>query len=763
MHVEEYGYCGDRSLRLLQDIMIRELASGAMHHQAARSSYIRLPSSPIDHKVLDTPFPVLVPAPAAGCKHNVNMLQQPARTSPSPRKSTTVAVPPRNPPSPSAGHQQLHHESMNSPVEIGCRDYSWSQLLAPAFRCKQIEEEDVVVPKAHASFSAGSGLHRAVSRVRDLKPRNRVHGRTRHVSLDMDYDDIRSCSVEAGSTAASSQYCSLADHRWGCKQLGSSKLRENRSASDRPQVETLSMGADVNDLGADSEAKKHQAQLLKKRKDSRSCSKKDEPQLRAAGDGNSSSPESSCVTATPQNMSCCQTYLQNPGRALAMRQDAIECFECTPRRLSNWFAAASHYIAATEKILPSRDRSSSASPPASTDDSIFTTSLEDQRAGVSKDHIIATKIQSWSCSDSSSGGITSSSGELDKAAPQIELSLDADHAAGRKLVGSASRVCKQNRVIPGANVKLQLGDSGTISDEISPPPAVPSRRTRNWNHHDLQRQTSFQKQQLTSCSPGAARAKRNTHCNRCNSRRRESFPVFQSDRDHATKSRVQTPGAAAFNRTRPRESSNADFHVVKEIMGANSSLEASNIARKEQARAPAKQQNHNLTGLAAAQKEFLPERMKTSVQNLKCGPADREQLRLVLEHHETSLTTTRTRSKSSSGAAGNLDHDGDHQEARNLRTTSWYLQRPDQMLLEAVNGVVKESVAMVKTSCNPYNDFKESMIEMIVEKDIQDSDDLEELLQCYLSLNAVQFHGVIVDVFTEVWRNIFSTEAASRD
>jgi uncharacterized protein (TIGR01568 family) len=386
---------------------------------------------------------------------------------------------------------------------------------------------------------------------------------------------------------------------------------------------------------------------------------------------------------------------------------------------------------------------------------------------VSKDLIIhATKIRSWSCSDSSSGRITSSSGELDKAAPHIELSLDADHGAGRKLVGSASRICKQNGVIPGANVKLQLGDSETISDEISPPPAVPSRRTRNWNHHDLQRQTSFQKQQLTTCSPGAARAKRNTHDNRCSSRRRESFPVFQSDRDHATKSRVQAPGAAAFNRTRPRESSKADFHVVKEIMGANSSLEASNTARKEQARTPAKQQNHNLTDLAAAQKEFLPERMKTSVQNLKCGPADQEQLRLVLEHHETSLrlpTETTTRSKSSSGAAGNLDHDGDHQEARNLRTTSCYLQRPDQMLMEAVNGVVKESVAMVKTSCNPYNDFKESMIEMIVEKDIQDSDDLEELLQCYLSLNAVQFHGVIVDVFTEVWRNIFSTEAASCD
>jgi uncharacterized protein (TIGR01568 family) len=67
----------------------------------------------------------------------------------------------------------------------------------------------------------------------------------------------------------------------------------------------------------------------------------------------------------------------------------------------------------------------------------------------------------------------------------------------------------------------------------------------------------------------------------------------------------------------------------------------------------------------------------------------------------------------------------------------------------------KESVALVKSSYNPYNDFKESMIEMIVEKDIQESCDLEELLQCYLSLNAVEYHALIVEVFTEVWCEIF--------
>lgn len=72
-----------------------------------------------------------------------------------------------------------------------------------------------------------------------------------------------------------------------------------------------------------------------------------------------------------------------------------------------------------------------------------------------------------------------------------------------------------------------------------------------------------------------------------------------------------------------------------------------------------------------------------------------------------------------------------------------------------VNGVVKESVALVKSSYNPYNDFRESMIEMILEKDIQESSDLEELLQCYLSLNGEDYHNVIVEVFTEVWREIF--------
>lgn len=79
---------------------------------------------------------------------------------------------------------------------------------------------------------------------------------------------------------------------------------------------------------------------------------------------------------------------------------------------------------------------------------------------------------------------------------------------------------------------------------------------------------------------------------------------------------------------------------------------------------------------------------------------------------------------------------------------------------ERLQGMVKESVAVVvESSYDPYKDFRESMIEMIVDQDIQETGDLEELLQCYLSLNEAEYHTVIVDVFTDVWHELFETTA----
>ncbi|XP_076904013.1 transcription repressor OFP1-like [Bidens hawaiensis] len=64
---------------------------------------------------------------------------------------------------------------------------------------------------------------------------------------------------------------------------------------------------------------------------------------------------------------------------------------------------------------------------------------------------------------------------------------------------------------------------------------------------------------------------------------------------------------------------------------------------------------------------------------------------------------------------------------------------------------MSESFAVVKSSFDPQNDFKESMMEMIKENNIRASKDLEELLACYLSLNSDEYHDVIVKAFEQIW------------
>ncbi|KVI08338.1 transcription repressor OFP6 [Cynara cardunculus var. scolymus] len=64
------------------------------------------------------------------------------------------------------------------------------------------------------------------------------------------------------------------------------------------------------------------------------------------------------------------------------------------------------------------------------------------------------------------------------------------------------------------------------------------------------------------------------------------------------------------------------------------------------------------------------------------------------------------------------------------------------------------SLAVEKDSSDPYVDFKESMLQMIMEKEIYGKDDLRELLNCFLQLNSPYYHGIIVRAFTEIWSSL---------
>lgn len=68
---------------------------------------------------------------------------------------------------------------------------------------------------------------------------------------------------------------------------------------------------------------------------------------------------------------------------------------------------------------------------------------------------------------------------------------------------------------------------------------------------------------------------------------------------------------------------------------------------------------------------------------------------------------------------------------------------------------VKDSFAVVKRSRDPYSDFRTSMVEMIIEKQIFSGEDLENLLRCFLSLNSYHHHKVIIRVFTDIWEALF--------
>ncbi|KAG6416674.1 hypothetical protein SASPL_124109 [Salvia splendens] len=67
------------------------------------------------------------------------------------------------------------------------------------------------------------------------------------------------------------------------------------------------------------------------------------------------------------------------------------------------------------------------------------------------------------------------------------------------------------------------------------------------------------------------------------------------------------------------------------------------------------------------------------------------------------------------------------------------------------SSTIYNSFAVVKSSFNPQQDFRDSMVEMIQEKGIRHREELQELLAFYLTLNSDQHHDLIINVFQQVW------------
>ncbi|CAK7334988.1 unnamed protein product [Dovyalis caffra] len=122
------------------------------------------------------------------------------------------------------------------------------------------------------------------------------------------------------------------------------------------------------------------------------------------------------------------------------------------------------------------------------------------------------------------------------------------------------------------------------------------------------------------------------------------------------------------------------------------------------------------------------------------------------EDESDNLFSSRSLSSESSGSLR-------HPSSRRKKYTSRRRRakvKSSQVGVLPLDGKVKDSFAVVKSSSDPYNDFRKSMVEMIVEKQIFAAKDLEQLLQCFLSLNSYHHHKIIVEVFMEIWEALFS-------
>ncbi|KAK9734312.1 hypothetical protein RND81_04G130800 [Saponaria officinalis] len=116
------------------------------------------------------------------------------------------------------------------------------------------------------------------------------------------------------------------------------------------------------------------------------------------------------------------------------------------------------------------------------------------------------------------------------------------------------------------------------------------------------------------------------------------------------------------------------------------------------------------------------------------------------KHHNLSYSSSTNSSTTTWDKIGNS-----HEYKTYYQTNSTFSPYTTTPSSTSSGWVGPKSVAVEKESDDPYLDFRQSMMQMIVENEIYSKGELKELLNCFLQLNSPSLHGVIIRVFTEIW------------
>ncbi|XP_057536163.1 transcription repressor OFP6-like [Amaranthus tricolor] len=121
----------------------------------------------------------------------------------------------------------------------------------------------------------------------------------------------------------------------------------------------------------------------------------------------------------------------------------------------------------------------------------------------------------------------------------------------------------------------------------------------------------------------------------------------------------------------------------------------------------------------------------------------------------TNSSTSSTTTRNNSSPYGHYSRNSAFSPYMDTTTSSSSSSNPSSYMVHGFSRVGPKSVAVQKDSNDPYVDFRQSMLQMIVENEICTKDDLKQLLNCFLQLNCPTLHGTIIRVFTEIWNSFF--------
>ncbi|CAO2830276.1 unnamed protein product [Amaranthus hypochondriacus] len=251
-------------------------------------------------------------------------------------------------------------------------------------------------------------------------------------------------------------------------------------------------------------------------------------------------------------------------------------------------------------------------------------------------------------------------------------------------------------------------------------------------------------------------------------------PTTESGLHHPSSSSVKRHVSSAFSsarygclRSRPspepshtRSSSSQKWHVIAKTKTHNHNYESTPPRRKIYNSAASDTENEDDVVYLPPSRTRKNRRRRKSFQKIRISTSSDSGLFSEDDEDRTLFSTDSTSPRSFHRHVNKSENQKNGRKSLSYPSPARLSEfmRKLAPCRAVADGKVRESFAVVKKSDDPYEDFKKSMVEMVMEKQMFEVKELEELLRCFLTLNSDRHHEAIVRAFTEIWKGLFCTE-----